>query len=58
MKLASRLERIDPFWVMEMAKAAREAMGGNTLRRSAAKLVMAGMTTVDEAMGVSAEADE
>jgi aspartate/methionine/tyrosine aminotransferase len=23
-KLASRLERIDPFWVMEMAKAARE----------------------------------
>ena len=28
MKLASRLDRIDPFWVMEMAKAAREIAAG------------------------------
>ncbi len=28
MKLASRLERIDPFWVMEMAKSAREIAAG------------------------------
>jgi aspartate/methionine/tyrosine aminotransferase len=27
-KLASRLERIDPFWVMEMAKSAREIAAG------------------------------
>ncbi|MFT3858372.1 MAG: ATPase, T2SS/T4P/T4SS family [Aquabacterium sp.] len=40
------------------AKAAREAMGGNTLRRNAARLVVAGLTTVDQAMSVSAEVDE
>ncbi len=28
MKLASRLQHIDPFWVMEMAKAAREVAAG------------------------------
>jgi aspartate/methionine/tyrosine aminotransferase len=28
MKLASRIERIEPFWVMEMAKAAREVAAG------------------------------
>jgi len=28
MKLASRVERIEPFWVMEMAKAAREVAAG------------------------------
>src|SRR5690606_30181912 len=39
------------------ARAAREAMGGQTLRRAAARLVFDGMTTVDEAMGVSAEVD-
>jgi MSHA biogenesis protein MshE len=38
-------------------KAAREAMAGNTLRRDAARLVLAGRTTVDEAMRVSAEVD-
>ena len=40
------------------AKAAREAMGGRTLRRDAAVLVTQGRTTIDEAMRVSAEVDE
>ncbi|HEX5372610.1 MAG TPA: GspE/PulE family protein [Aquabacterium sp.] len=40
------------------AKAARVQMAGNTLRRDAARLVMAGRTTVDEAMRVSAQVDE
>jgi MSHA biogenesis protein MshE len=40
------------------AKAAREHMAGHTLRRDAARLVMEGRTTVDEAMRVSAEVDE
>ena len=40
------------------AKAARVHMAGNTLRRDAARLVMAGRTTVDEAMRVSAQVDE
>jgi MSHA biogenesis protein MshE len=39
------------------AKAARDAMAGNTLRRDAARLVLAGRTTVDEAMRVSAQVD-
>jgi len=40
------------------AKAARETMAGSTLRRDAARLVVEGRTTVDEAMRVSAEVDE
>jgi len=40
------------------ARAARQAMAGNTLRRDAARLVMQGLTTVDEAMRVSAQVDE
>jgi MSHA biogenesis protein MshE len=40
------------------AKAAREQMGTNTLRGDAARLVMEGRTTVDEAMRVSAQIDE
>jgi len=40
------------------AKAAREYMAGSTLRRDAARLVVEGRTTVDEAMRVSAEVDE
>ena len=40
------------------AKAARAHMGGHTLRRDAARLVVEGRTTVDEAMRVSAEVDE
>jgi MSHA biogenesis protein MshE len=38
-------------------KAAREHMAGNTLRRDAARLVLEGRTTVDEAMRVSAQVD-
>jgi MSHA biogenesis protein MshE len=34
---------------------AREQMAGQTLRRDAVRLVMEGLTTVDEAMRVSAE---
>ncbi len=40
------------------AKAAREHMAGETLRRDAARLVLAGRTTVEEAMGVSAQVEE
>ncbi|MGQ0598628.1 GspE/PulE family protein [Aquabacterium sp.] len=40
------------------AKAARMHMAGHTLRRDAARLVVQGRTTVDEAMRVSAEVDE
>ncbi|MBI2749361.1 MAG: type II/IV secretion system protein [Burkholderiales bacterium] len=40
------------------AKAARKHMAGHTLRRDAARLVVEGRTTVDEAMRVSAEVDE
>jgi MSHA biogenesis protein MshE len=40
------------------AKAARDNMGRHTLRRDAARLVVEGRTTVDEAMRVSAEVDE
>ncbi len=40
------------------AKAARQQMGGHTLRRDAARLVTEGRTTVDEAMRVSTEVDE
>jgi MSHA biogenesis protein MshE len=40
------------------ARAAREHMGGETLRRDAARLVLAGRTTVEEAMGVSAQVEE
>jgi MSHA biogenesis protein MshE len=36
---------------------AREQMAGQTLRRDAVRLVMEGLTTVDEAMRVSAEID-
>ena len=39
------------------AKAAREQMAGYNLRRDAARLVMEGRTTVDEAMRVSAQED-
>ncbi len=38
-------------------KAAKEHMAGNTLRRDAARLVLEGRTTVDEAMRVSAQVD-
>ncbi len=40
------------------ARAARETMRGETLRRDAARLVLAGRTTVEEAMGVSAQVEE
>lgn len=40
------------------AQAAREHMGGETLRRDAARLVLQGKTTVEEAMGVSAQVEE
>ena len=40
------------------AKAARAHMAGHTLRRDAARLVVEGRTTVDEAIRVSAEVDE
>lgn len=40
------------------ARAARENMAGETLRRDAARLVLQGKTTVDEAMGVSAQVEE
>jgi MSHA biogenesis protein MshE len=40
------------------ANAARAHMGGETLRRDAARLVLAGRTTVEEAMGVSAQVEE
>jgi MSHA biogenesis protein MshE len=40
------------------AQAARLQMDGNTLRRDAARLVLQGRTTVDEAMGVSVQIDE
>ncbi len=39
------------------ARAAREQMAGNTLRRDAARLALKGRTTVAEAMGVSAQVD-
>ena len=38
-------------------EAAREQMAGNTLRRDAVRLVLAGRTTVDEAMRVSSTID-
>ena len=40
------------------AKAARHHMAGHTLLRDAARLVVEGRTTVDEAMRVSVEVDE
>ena len=40
------------------AQAARRQMDGNTLRRDAARMVLQGRTTVDEAMGVSVQIDE
>jgi MSHA biogenesis protein MshE len=40
------------------AQAARENMAGETLRRDAARLVLQGKTTVEEAMGVSAQVEE
>jgi len=39
------------------ARAAREQMAGNTLRRDAARLSLTGRTTLAEAMGVSAQVD-
>ena len=39
--------------VQHFVRAAREQMGGNTLRRHAAQLVAAGKTTVEEAMRIS-----
>lgn len=39
-------------------QAARKQMAGNTLRRDAVRLVIAGRTTVDEAMRVSNQADD
>jgi MSHA biogenesis protein MshE len=39
------------------ARAAREQMAGNTLRRDAARLALSGRTTLAEAMGVSAQVD-
>ena len=40
------------------SRLAREQMAGHTLRRDAARLVLEGRTTVDEAMRVSAQIDE
>jgi MSHA biogenesis protein MshE len=39
------------------SRMAREQMAGNTLRRDAVRLALAGRTTVAEAMGVSAQVD-
>jgi MSHA biogenesis protein MshE len=39
-------------------RAAREEMAGNTLRRDAVRLVVAGKTTVDEAMRISNEFED
>ncbi|MEY4767045.1 MAG: hypothetical protein RI907_3718 [Pseudomonadota bacterium] len=39
------------------ARAAREQMAGNTLRRDAARLALSGRTSLAEAMGVSAQVD-
>ena len=40
------------------ARAAREQMGGATLRRDAVRLAAQGRTTIDEAMRVSSQVDE
>jgi MSHA biogenesis protein MshE len=40
------------------ARAARAHMNGETLRRDAARLALSGRTTVEEAMGVSAQVEE
>ena len=40
------------------AKVARQQMAGATLKRDAARLVVAGRTTIEEAMRVSAQVDE
>jgi MSHA biogenesis protein MshE len=40
------------------ARVGRQHMAGHTLKRDAARLVMEGRTTVDEAMRVSAQVDE
>jgi MSHA biogenesis protein MshE len=44
--------------VQRFVRAAREQMGGNTLRRHAALLVATGRTTPEEGMRVSHQADE
>jgi len=40
------------------AKVGRQQMAGATLKRDAARLVVEGRTTIDEAMRVSAQVDE
>jgi MSHA biogenesis protein MshE len=44
----------DPNYFIEAAKA---QMAGNTLRRDAVRLILAGRTTVDEAMRISSQVD-
>ncbi|MNC87928.1 Type II secretion system protein E [compost metagenome] len=44
--------------VRQFIRVAREQMGGNSLRRHAAQLVAAGVTTAEEAMRVSNQFEE
>ena len=44
--------------VQRFMEIAREQMAGNTLRRHAAQLVIAGVTTVDEAMRISSQLED
>ena len=42
----------------EFMKIGREQMAGNTLRRDAVNLVLAGKSSVDEAMRISSQLEE
>jgi MSHA biogenesis protein MshE len=55
LELIEALSNPDP---AVFARAARLHMGGDTLRRDAARLALSGRTTVEEAMGVSAQVEE
>jgi MSHA biogenesis protein MshE len=53
--LVESVNRGDP---NEFVQLGREQMGGNTLRRDAVRLVLAGRTTIEEAMRISTQLDE
>ena len=53
--LVEAVNRGDPNEFMQIG---REQMGGNSLRRDAVRLVVAGRTTVEEAMRISTQLDE
>ena len=46
------------FFSQRFMRVAREQMAGHTLRRHAAQLVDAGMTTVEEAMRITSQFDD